>query len=387
MLLEPALKQNPGCIVLDEFQWMANYRTAIVSDLKMVWEQYLSRIPGVALILCGSIASFMLTRVIRSSALYGRTDRTIHLHPFQLTDTARMLPALGMDELLEAQMILGGVPKYLELIRDYPSLYLALDDLAFSENGFLAHEYDRIFVSHFGRNEDFPRIIRTLAQYPYGLFRHELAQKAGIDEGGGLSRQLFDLESAGFIRAMRPLDRGPHTRSLRYLLSDPYMRFYHALLLPWRSRRTSRSPRNSFFDMAQRPAYHGWRGRAFELVCLRHAWEIAKALGFSGIQYTSGPFFRSARAGQSGVQIDLAFDRSDHVITACEMKCSRHPIGPEVIGAMEQKAAFLRQAFPRKTIQNVLIYHGALTREVEYSPLIQRKLSSACLFASTEEQP
>jgi hypothetical protein len=43
-------------IVLDEFQWMANDRSGIVSDLKLIWERYLCRMPGVSLVLCGSIA-------------------------------------------------------------------------------------------------------------------------------------------------------------------------------------------------------------------------------------------------------------------------------------------------------------------------------------------
>ncbi len=130
LLLEPILKQQPSCVVLDEFQWMANYRAAIVSDLKMVWDQYLARIPGVSLILCGSIASFMLKRVVKGSAMYGRTDRVIHLREFSLAESAKMLPDYGREELLDSYMILGGIPKYLELLADYPSLYLAIEELA-----------------------------------------------------------------------------------------------------------------------------------------------------------------------------------------------------------------------------------------------------------------
>lgn len=110
LLLEPVLKQTPACVVLDEFQWMANYWSAAVSDLKMVWEQYLSRIPGVSLIMCGSIASFMLKKVVKGSALYGRTDRVIHLREFCLAETREMLPDYGTDELLDAYMMLGGIP-------------------------------------------------------------------------------------------------------------------------------------------------------------------------------------------------------------------------------------------------------------------------------------
>lgn len=74
MALSEALEKRPMVIVLDEFQWLANYRSELVSTLKMVWENYLSRKPGRTLILCGSIASFMTTKVLKSSAFYGRVD-------------------------------------------------------------------------------------------------------------------------------------------------------------------------------------------------------------------------------------------------------------------------------------------------------------------------
>ena len=37
-----------------ELQWMANYRSDLVSDLKMVWEQYLGKAGRITLVLCGS---------------------------------------------------------------------------------------------------------------------------------------------------------------------------------------------------------------------------------------------------------------------------------------------------------------------------------------------
>jgi hypothetical protein len=36
----------------------------------------------------------------------------------------------------------------------------------------------------------------------------------------------------------------------------------------------------------------------------------------------------------------------------------------------------LRDAFPRKTIQNVLLYHGAITSAVSHSPYLYRALDS-----------
>src|SRR5207244_2459380 len=60
LVLFEAIKDEPRPVVFDELQWMANYRHELVSDLKYVWDGFFARLPGQKLILCGSIASFMI---------------------------------------------------------------------------------------------------------------------------------------------------------------------------------------------------------------------------------------------------------------------------------------------------------------------------------------
>jgi len=337
-------------IVLDEFQWLANYRSELVAVLKMVWENYLSRKPGRTLILCGSIASFMTTKVLRSSAFYGRVDATVHLQGFCLAETARMLSKRGFAEVLDAQCFTGGVPKYLELLAEAPSIVLGMEKQAFR---------------HFGSGGEFQRVIRALADAPYGLGRRELAAQAEIAEGGTFSQHLNDLEAAGFISSQRPFDKGHETRLIRYHLSDPWISFYHAFMRTRLKQIREKERRDLFLAVRQTGAFRSWMGRAFELVCMRHSSQLAQLLGFGSISYDSGPWFRAPRKGIPGVQIDLAFDRDDRVITLCEMKRQTAPLGRAVITEVEKKAEVLRGEFPSRTIQPVLIVDGPVSREVE----------------------
>jgi uncharacterized protein len=376
MLLEPVLRASPACVVLDEFQWMANYRHDLISDLKMVWDQYLSGIPGVNLILCGSIASFMLSKVVRSSALYGRTDLQLRLDAFSLGEARDMLASRGLDEVIEAYLCLGGIPKYLELARDYPSVRMALERLAFTETGYFVEEYDRIFSSHFGHNGDFRRIVEALARHPQGLFRKELAMHADVELGGTLSRHLEDLESAGFIASTVPLTKSSDSRLIRYLLGDPYMRFYFAFIRPNLKRIRSRQEENLFARLAQTGRYYAWRGRAFEHLCMGHAKVLARILGFSGIEYSAGPYFRAPSRDALGFQVDLLFARGDNVLTLCEMKCVAAPVGLEIVGEVERKVRGLQEAFPRKTVQRLLVVHGEVSRELMNSGYFYRIVRS-----------
>lgn len=379
MELLPALKKEPACIVLDEFQWLANYRSDIVADLKMVWDQYFCHIPGVSMILCGSIASYMTTKVIRSKALYGRTDRVIHLREFQLHETKQMLPDYGWTELIEAQEVFGGVPKYLELAKAYPSLYLAVEELAFRKNSYFTDEFDRIFVSHFGKNDDHRRIIESLADHPYGLFRKELAEQASVELGGTLFNHLRDLESAGFISSVHPIDKESNSRLIKYYLSDAYLRFFFAFIKP-NLGKIRRGQPVRFSTIVESGNFLNWKGRAFEQVCTQHAVRLAEVLGFSGIDYSYGPFFRARNRDLNGIQIDLLFDRADNVLSMCEMKSSRSPIGKTVESEIERKLNWLRTQFPKKTVQGVLIYDGELTEGLANSPYVHTKVPSVSLI-------
>ena len=96
-------------------------------------------------------------------------------------------------------------------------------------------------------------------------------------------------------------------------------------------------------------------GRAFENLCFEHAEKISELLGFPGIEFSLGPYFNAPRKDSPGVQIDLVFDRSDNVITLCEMKYSLSPVGTGIIEEVEKKADILQKKFKRKSIQKVLI--------------------------------
>jgi uncharacterized protein len=358
------LQLRPCHIVFDEFQWMANYRSEIISDLKMVWDQYISTIPGVTLILCGSIASFMTTKVIKSNALYGRTDLEIHLKGFLLPETKKMLKGKGFQEIIEAQMILGGVPKYLDLIREFNSIRLGIENLTFTETGYLVDEYSRIFLSHFGRNKDYERIIAILSAHPYGLFRKDISKKTGLDLGGGLTTHLRNLESAGFISSTTPFHKEENSRLLKYHLSDSYLRFYFSFIKPNLKKIKSGIYQNLFGTISQSASFYTWMGCAFEYLCLEHAGKLSKILGFSGVDFSFGPYFSAARKNEPGVQIDLLFSRADNVITLCEMKYTIAPIGISIIKEVERKAAILRDKFKRKTIQKVLVSLSSPSKEL-----------------------
>ncbi len=360
-LLTPSLREKPRILVLDEFQWLANYRKEIVADLKLIWDQYWSQIPGVKLILCGSIASFMKDKVVQSSALYGRARTIIHLKELNLRETQQLLGCQPV-KALEAQMLVGGVPQYLALMKPYVAPQQAISELAFSEHGFLKNEFQRIFVSHFGKNPDHEKIIRFLANHPYGVTRKKLQAGAGLSDGGGLTQHLSDLEAAGFISSSTPVNKKRTSTLIRYEITDHYLRFYIAFIEP--NLALAESSKNVFEKIAASQSYRTWLGRSFEYVCRNHTAQIAKALGFSAVNYTYGPYFKRSDNDTAGVQIDLLFDRADNVLTICEMKHRKEKTGLSTYKELEKKENILQKKFPQKITHKALITSSGASKEL-----------------------
>ena len=65
-------------LFFDELQWMAAGRSKLVGFIKYYWDKHW-KINNVLLILCGSVASFMVKKVLSSNALYGRVTLEILL--------------------------------------------------------------------------------------------------------------------------------------------------------------------------------------------------------------------------------------------------------------------------------------------------------------------
>ncbi len=354
--------KNGMVIVFDELQWMANYRSELISHLKMVWEQHLSQKKQVTLVLCGSIASYMITNVVRSKALYGRSMLTLHVRPFELHETAQMLHSKGEKEILLAQLLTGGVPLYLKLMQEHPSMILGMQSLGFQPNGFFVEEYQRIFISHFGKNSNYEKIIKILAKKPYGLTRKALAAQIKTSLGGQLSEALDNLESADFITSQRPYDKSNDTKIIRYVLTDAYFRFYFEFIHP-NLNKIDQGQKNIFVKISQAAKWYSWLGRAFEYTCMQHQNKISTLLGFGDVDYIAGPYFRAKTMHQGGVQVDLLFDRADHVISLCEMKYSDSPLGKDLIAQVQKKVELLPN--PRnKTVQKILITNSKPTHEL-----------------------
>ena len=366
-------------VFIDEMPWLDSPRSAFVSALEFFWNSWASARDDVLLVACGSSTSWIVRNLFRNrGGLHNRVTGRIHLGPFTLGECEQLLQgngvALNRQEVIEAYMIFGGIPYYLELLDRRMSLDQNVDWLCFGRNGQLRDEFDELFRSLFKHAERHIAVVRACAKRESGVTRMELLEATGIPDGGTFTATLEELEQCGFLRSYH--DFTQRKQREMYQLIDPFTLFWLRFVERggderwWSANRLGAQVRS-------------WSGRAFELVCLLHVPQILRALGVWGVSVSSCAW-RSASA-DPGAQIDLVLDRADGVVNLCEMKWVKsgeeYAIGKSYSQALLRKAdAFVRETGTQKAIQLTLVTPGGVKRNA-YRSTISGEINADDLFA------
>lgn len=349
-----AQKMNSGTWVLylEELQWLAHYESELISDLKEVWDNNFRKNPNFKLILCGSAPSFMISKVVRSKALYNRSQHIVPLNEFSLKEVSDFFNNKKSHlEVMDAVLSVGGIPEYLSYLRKDSSVYLSLCKNSFDKGSFFSEEYEKIFTSSLSENPYYKKIIEFLA-LKKSASRAEILSHLKIKSGGSLSAILLDLELCQFIEAILPYTAQNKGRIVRYCIADNYLHFYFKFIHPHLLTIRKNGIKNIQTIMPIY-SYKQWLGYAFERWCRKNHFIIAQCLGFSDVEYKSGAYFKKDTKDKN-FQIDLLFERKDRVLTVCEIKYSDLEMDSSIINEFKQK---LKKLGPikNKTIQRILI--------------------------------
>ncbi len=360
-------------IIMDEFQWMANQQSFLVSLIKFYWDNYWKN-QNVMLVLCGSVAHFMVKKVIQSKALYGRINYELCLQALSPNESRRMLSRRGEAEVLRYLMLFGGIPKYLEEVNQSLSFDENINRLCFQKNGFFTHEIDKIFFSQFKEAKTYKRIIEQLAIKNMNL--SDISERLKIASGGGLRSYLFNLEKAGFIRSY--YSYGKKRKKLqKYKLFDEYLIFYFKFIAKNKVH-IDENTRQNLFKLVVTPHWSSWLGIAFEVFCLKNAMYLAEAAGFANEVISFAPLFSMK---DNKFQIDLIFIRTNNIHTVCEIKYSESPITTSIIPEVQRKLKLL-PCKKSDTIETMLIAPSGADLPLQQAEFFHHIISLKEIFAA-----
>lgn len=357
-VLKECLMKSPSekrVIFFDEVPWIAGKRSNYLEELAYWWNDWASD-QNLVVVVCGSAASWMLTKVINhKGGLHNRVTKRINLKPFTLAETQYYLQNLGINwdnyQTVQFYMAVGGVPTYLNEARAGETVTQAIDRIFFGDDHFMQTEFQNLYTSLFEGYHNHVSIIRALAEKWQGLSRAEIIKNTNLADGGGLTQILSELEASSFIARLLPM--GKKQKETLYRLSDEYSLFYLTFI-----EKKSKSSKYEWLKIAQTTAYQIWCGYAFENVCIRHIDAIKTALGISGIYTQISSYLHKGNDIEPGFQIDLLIDRADNAVNICEMKFVNDDFRMTELYATQlrkRREAFRRVSKTKKMLFNTFI--------------------------------
>ena len=316
--LETLDNNNKKVLFFDEFPWLATSKSKFLMSFENFWNSYASRRNDLVVIICGSAASYMVSKIIRNKGgLHNRITQLVRLNPFTLHETEQFLVTNNIKytryDILQLYMTIGGVPFYLEKLKKGESVPQAIDRLCFSKDGTLVNEFNNIYESLFENHERHVAVIKSLSEVRKGLTRNELVKRSKLSSGGTFTKIIEELIESGFVEQYKPF--GKKVKDTLYRLSDEYSMFYLKFI-----KDNKTSGMGTWNRLFLSNSFTSWLGFSFETLCMKHIDQIKSALGLSVIYSESAGW--TGMGNGKGAQIDLLIDRADNVINICEMKFS-----------------------------------------------------------------
>lgn len=346
-LLDNVASQKRVVLYFEEVQWLAGYKSDFFARLKPFWDDSWRHNKKLVLVLCGSSVSFMVKQFLSNRALYARAQEEIHLKPFNLVEMRAFLPGLGLQELMMAQLTVGGICEYIKQIRGKGTLLLNLCKKSFRANAFFAIEHEKIFVSSLAANIHYKAIVECLSQKKFATIA-DLEKACKVKSGGQLTKVLLDLEKCGFIRRYVPLHKSEDGKLRRYAIDDEYLLFYYRFIKPIKKRIENGDYGHHPEKALNRMTLNQTMGYNFERWCRKNHSVFARIMGFSGVAYESGAFFdrKSCRVDR-GFQIDLLYIIKGSKIIICEIKYGPGSVKAGVFDQIMKRRDLFLQSMPK----------------------------------------
>ncbi|MDR1801780.1 MAG: ATP-binding protein [Lachnospiraceae bacterium] len=348
-------KEKRRIVFIDEFPWLDRRNSRFLAALEHYWNDWASAKPQIVLIICGSSTSWIMKKIFKNrGGLHNRVTARISVSPFSLVEMEEFFEYKGIvmnrQQIIEAALIVGGIPYYLDYFKPAYSLPQNIDYLFFNIGAPLANEYEELYYSLFSSPGWCLQIIEALSSKSSGMTREEILNISKLPNGGRFTQYLEDLVLCGFVSHYTDFTK--QKKDALYYLTDPFSIFYLRYV-------KNNKEKDEWFwtNYKGDGGYHAWLGLAFERLCMQHIPQIKQKLGIGGVS-TRVVSWRSSKKVQEGAQIDIVIDRRDDVINLCEVKFTLHPytVSKEVDWELQRKKnIFCEDTGTRKAIHWTMI--------------------------------
>ena len=213
-------KEKKIILAIDELTFILKNNQSFSSYLQQFWDIFLTK-TKTKLILSGSSVGLMLKDVLGGgSPLYGRRTSEIFLEELKLKEVKEFLEE-STENTIKFFSILGGIPKYLELVNEDFDIFI---EEIFDKRSFFYREGLYLMTEEFKDIATYSNILRAIAEGKTKL--NEIAGYCNI-ESKNISAYLSILENIGFVQEEIPVTKKEKKfRGKHYLIKDSFLEFW-----------------------------------------------------------------------------------------------------------------------------------------------------------------
>ena len=359
-------------VFVDELPWLDTAKSGFIGELSDFWNDFCTQRMNIILIVCGSVASYMLKKVIHNrGSLHGRLSDIFPMKQFRLDEVKQMLQAKGCrysdKAIVDTYIALGGVAKYIESLDCHLTQNQNIDRLCFRDEGLLRYEYQELFSSLFRDSKTHYEIMNQLSSKWSGFTQKELSERTKIS-ATYLKYPLQELVASGFVAMTKKFNQ--QKRDILYRATDAFSYFYHKWIEP--------NKYSSWDEIITTPSYKSWSGFAFENICHIHIQEIKRALEIGGVP-TQTHYWSYKKKGEQGTQIDMLIEHTNGSknidIVECKYYNGKFTIDKGYKERLQQKInIFNEQTKQKYNIRLIMITSNGIEKNEHYNDIVNVSL-------------
>jgi uncharacterized protein len=300
-------RERPAVVVLDEFPWLVEQDAAIEAVFQKAWDRRLKDTP-ILLILVGSDLARMEALTSYGRPLYGRPTREMVVDPLSPAEIGDLL-GTGPADTIDAYATVGGFP---QLALSWPTDATRLEFLETmlsDEHSAFIVSGERSVTAEFPPQTSARAIFSAIGAGETAFNRIGARAEIGASQ---LSAILGTLEDKRAVRPLIPFAAGRNSKAKRYVVSDPYLRFWLRFIEP----NLELIQRGRGLLVAERieAAWPDYRGKAIEPIVTASLERLLPDSRFGDARHLRGYWTRNNQ-----VEVDLVGARGDPAPKRAEM--------------------------------------------------------------------
>jgi len=356
-IIETKFETKP-IIVIDEFQYIGKSNSAFPSIMQRIWDGLLKD-KSVMLILCGSLITMMKEQTLEySSPLYGRRTAQIKLKQIPFSYYEKFFPNKESKELIEMYSVTGGVPKYIESLREEKDIYSAIKKYVLNPSSYLYDEPHFLLQQEVTEIGSYFSLIKTIAAGNSKLSAIATALELPQTRLTKYLKTLIDLD---ILEREVPITEENPDKSKKglYRIKDNFIKFWFAFIYPNLSFLESGNT-EIVMKKIEKGFVSGQVSFVYEDVCRQKMWKM------NADEVWPFTFSKIGRYWDNNTEIDIAaLDPDGKNLILGECKYWKEPVGINILADLEEKAKKVAWNKNNRKTWYILFSTGGFTPELK----------------------